>query len=56
MNDETEIHAKINAKIQFIWSLHKFYSDELVKSEERFGNIKNIIFQKQNILKSLNGK
>ena len=55
MNDEKEVHAKINAKIQFIWSLHKFYSDELVKSEERFNNIKNLIYQKQNILKNLNG-
>lgn len=56
LNDEREVHAKINAKIQFIWSLHKFYSDELIKTEERFNNIKNMIYQKQNILKNLNGK
>lgn len=56
MNDENDVHAKINAKMQFIWSLHKYYSDELIKSEEKFNNIKNFIFQKQNILKNLNGK
>lgn len=53
--NENEVYAKINAKIQFIWSLHKYYSEELIKSEERIDNLKNIIFQKQNVLKNLNG-
>ena len=54
-NDENEVYAKINAKIQFIWSFYKFYSEELVKSEERINNLKNLIYQKQTILKNLNG-
>ena len=55
-NDENEVYAKINAKIQFIWSLYKYHSEELAKSEERIDNLKNLISQKQNILKNLNGK
>jgi hypothetical protein len=54
-NNENDVYAKINAKIQFIWSLYKYYSEELIKSEERINNIRNLIFQKQNILKNLNG-
>jgi hypothetical protein len=53
--DENEVYAKINAKIQFIWSFYKFYSEELIKSEERIETLKNLIYQKQNILKNLNG-
>lgn len=55
VNDERDVYAKINAKIQFIWSLHKFYTDELVKSEERFNKIKALISSKQNTLTNLNG-
>jgi len=56
LNNSEDVYAKINAKIQFIWSLHKFYSDELLKSEERFNNIKALINSKQNVLNNLNGK
>ncbi len=56
VNDDKDVYAKINAKIQFIWSLHKFYTDELVKSEERFSKIKSLISAKQNVLSNLNGK
>jgi len=56
INDETDIYAKINAKIQFIWSLHKFYSDELVKSEDNFNKIKTLISAKQQVLSNLNGR
>lgn len=55
LNNSEDVYAKINAKIQFIWSLHKFYNDELVKSEERFNNIKALINSKQNVLNNLNG-
>lgn len=53
--NENEVIAKINAKIQFIWSLHKFYSEELAKCEERFSEIKNLIDSKQRILNNVNG-
>lgn len=56
INDEGEIYAKINAKIQFIWSLHKFYNDELVKSEDNFNKIKTLISAKQQVLSNLNGR
>jgi len=55
VNDDRDVYAKINAKIQFIWSLHKFYTEELVKSEERFNKIKSLITAKQNVLSNLNG-
>ncbi len=54
-NDESEVYAKINAKIKFIWSLYLFYSEELIKSEERINNLRNLISQKQNIFRNLNG-
>ncbi len=56
VNNDQDVYAKINAKIQFIWSLHKFYTDELSKSEERFSKIKSLISGKQNVLSNLNGK
>ena len=55
-NDENEVYAKINAKIQCIWSLYTYYSEELQKSGERCDNLKTLVYQKQTILKNLNGK
>ena len=55
IENNNNVYAKINAKIQFIWSLHKYYNDEFVKSEERYNNIKSLINSKQNVLLNLNG-
>lgn len=55
LTNDKEVYAKINAKILFIWSLHKYYSDELITSEERLKEIKDLISEKQNIIKNLEG-
>lgn len=53
--DENIIIAKINAKIQFIWSFFKLYTDKLSKSEENIYNLQLSLQKKKNVLSHLNG-
>ena len=55
MQNDEEISATINAKIQFIWSFYRFYSDKLNLTEENIYNLQISLQQKRVILKHLNG-
>jgi hypothetical protein len=53
-DDENLIMAKINAKIQFIWSIYKYYQDMYTKNERALQNC-NIMLQKTTrLLENLN--
>lgn len=55
LNNEEIITATINAKIQFIWSFYRFYSEKLNKTEENIYNLQISLQQKRGILQHLNG-
>jgi len=53
--DENSITAKINAKIQFIWSFYKLYSEKLSQTEENIYNLQLSLQKKRTVLNHLNG-
>jgi hypothetical protein len=53
--DDNNITAKINAKIQFIWSYYKLFSEKLSKTEENIYNLQLSLQKKRNVLSHLNG-
>lgn len=54
-DDESNVTAKINAKIQFIWSFYKLYSEKLSKTEENIYNLQLSLQKKRTVLNHLNG-
>ncbi len=55
LNDDNIVTAKINAKIQFIWSFYKFYSEKLIRIEENIYNLQLSLQKKKTIFDHLNG-
>ncbi len=53
-NDENLIMAKINAKIQFIWSVYKYYQDLSTKNERTLQNCANMLQKTTSLLENLN--
>lgn len=53
-NDENVNMAKINAKIQFIWSIYKYYQDLLTKSERVLQNCQAMLVKTNKLLENLN--
>ncbi len=53
-NDDNVIMAKINAKIQFIWSIYKYYQDQLTKSERVLQNCQAMLTKTNKLLENLN--
>jgi hypothetical protein len=53
-NDENVNMAKINAKIQFIWSIYKYYQDLLTKSERVLQNCQAMLQKTNRLLENLN--
>lgn len=53
--EEYNICAKINAKIQFIWSYYKFYNEKLLKTEENIYNLQLALQKKRAVLTHLEG-
>ena len=54
-DDENSVSAKINAKIQFIWSFFRLYSEKLSKTEENIYNLQLSLQKKRTLLGHLNG-
>ena len=55
LNNEDNISARINAKIQFIWSFYRYYTEKLNKTEENIYNLQISLQQKRAVLAHLNG-
>lgn len=53
-DDNNLIMAKINAKIQFIWSIYKYYQDLLTKSEKVLQIYSGSIQKTNKLLENLN--
>ena len=53
-HDENVNMAKINAKIQFIWSIYKYYQDQLTKSERVLANCQAMLQKTNRLLENLN--
>lgn len=53
--DDEIINAKVNAKIQFIWSPFKMYQDLHAKSEKIINTYNNMIAKSNHLLQNLSG-
>ncbi len=53
-DDDNLIMAKINAKIQFIWSIYKYYQDMYTKNERALQNCNTMLQKTTRLLENLN--
>lgn len=53
-DDEKIINAKINSKINFIWSTYKHHQDQHTKSEKALNQYKNLLEKSNQLLENLN--